>query len=112
MELVAFFMIAFDRCWAQVFMPFCSRHSNYDIIQHFVLVHLSELLLLYTLPREISVPPQIHAFSKSFVLVPKTFGQRSFLHVGLSTWNDLPYSLRHSDSQASFRQALKTHLFQ
>ena len=71
MELVAFFMIAFDRCWAQVFMPFCSRHSNYDIIQHFVLVHLSELLLLYTLPLEISVPPQIHAFSNFLVQIPK-----------------------------------------
>ena len=42
----------------------------------------------------------------------KAFGQRSFSHVGRSTWTGLPYSLRHSDSQTSFRQALKTHLFQ
>ena len=38
--------------------------------------------------------------------------QRSFSHVGPSAWNGLPYSLRHSGSQTSFRQALKTHLFQ
>ena len=33
----------------------------------------------------------------------KALDEISFLHVGLSTWNDLPSSLRLSDSQTSFR---------
>ena len=42
----------------------------------------------------------------------KAFGQRSLSHVGPSSWNSLLYTFRHSDCQTSFRQALKTHLFQ
>ena len=73
--------------------------------------YLSELLHLYTLSRD------LHSSTDTRILkIPpsnsKAFGQRSFSHVGPSTWNGLPYTLRHSDSQTSFRQALKTHLFQ
>jgi hypothetical protein len=41
----------------------------------------------------------------------KGFGQRSFSYQGPSVWNDLPKSLRHSESSASFKHSLKTHLF-
>ena len=73
--------------------------------------YLSELLHLYTPSRDLrsSADTRILKIPRSN---SKAFGQRSFSHVGPSTWNGLPYTLRHSDSQTSFRQALKTHLFQ
>ena len=41
----------------------------------------------------------------------KTFGERSFSYAGPSVWNNLPQTLRHSDSTSCFKAALKTHLF-
>ena len=40
----------------------------------------------------------------------KTFAERSFSYAGPSVWNNLPQTLRHSDSTSSFKAALKTHL--
>ena len=40
------------------------------------------------------------------------FGERSFSYTGLSVWNNLPRSVRHSDSSSTVKTALKTHLFQ
>ena len=37
--------------------------------------------------------------------------ERSFSYAGPSVWNNLPQTLRHSDSASSFKAALKTHLF-
>jgi hypothetical protein len=50
-----------------------------------------------------------HGKSPSFL--KKTQGQRSFSYIGPSVWNDLPFSVRHSDTTAHFKTALKTHLF-
>ena len=73
--------------------------------------YLSELLHLYTPSRELrsSADTRILKIPRSN---SKAFGQRSFSHVRPSTWNGLPHTLRYSDSRTSFRQALKTHLFQ
>ena len=73
--------------------------------------YLSELLHLYTPSRDLrsSADTRILKIPRSNF---KAFGQRSLSHVGPSTWNGLPYTLRHSDPQTSFRQALKTHVFQ
>ena len=70
--------------------------------------YLSELLHLYTPSRDLrsSADTRILKIPRSN---SKAFGQRSFSHVGPS---NCLYCLRHSDSQTSFRQALKTHLFQ
>ena len=73
--------------------------------------YLSELLHPYTPSRDLRSSADTRIL-KIPLSNSKAFGQRSFSHVGPSTWNCLPYSLRHSDSQTSFRQALKTHLFQ
>ena len=35
----------------------------------------------------------------------------SFPYAGPSVWNNLPQTLRYSDSTSSFKAALKTHLF-
>ena len=63
--------------------------------------YLSELIHLYTPSRD------IHSSADTRILKSphsnsKAFGQRSFSHVGPSTWNSLPYSFRHSDSRTSF----------
>ena len=73
--------------------------------------YLSELLHLYTPSRDLrsSADTRILKIPRSN---SKAFGQKSFSHVDPSTWNGLPYTLRHSYSKTSFRQALKTHLFQ
>ena len=73
--------------------------------------YLSELLHLYTPSRDLRSSADTRIL-KIPLSNSKAFGQRSFSHVGPSTWNCLPYSLRHSDSQVSVRRALKTHLFQ
>ena len=41
----------------------------------------------------------------------KLFGERSFSHTDPSVWNNLPRSVRHSDSSSSVKTALKTHFF-
>ena len=68
--------------------------------------YLSELLHLYTPTRDLR-----SSADTCILKIPcsnsKAFGQKSFSHVGPSTWNGLPYILRHFDSQTSFRQALK-----
>ena len=41
----------------------------------------------------------------------ETFGKKSFSVCAPTIWNALPLSLRHSNSLASFKKHLKTHLF-
>jgi hypothetical protein len=42
----------------------------------------------------------------------KTLGFRAFVSSAPTLWNPLPLSLKESDSCASFKRALKTHLYQ
>ena len=39
-------------------------------------------------------------------------GNRSFGHFAPKLWNELPYSMRASNSLVSFKRLLKTYLFQ
>ena len=41
----------------------------------------------------------------------KTHGERSFVFQGPTLWNQLPKPLRYTESHASFKRSLKTHLF-
>ena len=41
-----------------------------------------------------------------------TAGDHSFTHVAPKIWNELPYSLRASNSLVSLKKLLKTYLFQ
>ena len=66
--------------------------------------YLSELLHPYTPSRDLRSSADTRIL-KIPLSNSKAFGQRSFSHVGPSTWNCLPYSLRHSDSQVSVRRA-------
>ena len=41
----------------------------------------------------------------------RTYGDRAFSVLGPRLWNDLPLHIRESDTTASFKRQLKTHLF-
>ena len=71
--------------------------------------YLSDLLQPYTLARHIRSASDTGTFVTRRVNT-KTFGERSFSYAGPSIWNNLPQTLRHSDS-TSFKAALNTHLF-
>ena len=72
---------------------------------------------MFTLPPPPPHPPRQFCSSSDdrFFCVPyvrtKSYGQRSFAYQGANTWNQLPLSVRHSQSLASFKTKLKTHLF-
>ena len=57
----------------------------------------------------------ISVYDTRTVVTPRVnidkFGERSFSYAGPSVWNNLPQTLRHSDSASCFKAALKTHLF-
>ena len=72
--------------------------------------YLSDLLHVYTPPRQLH-----YSFDDQLFCVPhirtKSYGQRSFAYQGANTWNQLPLSVRHLQSLASFKTKPKTHLF-
>ena len=72
--------------------------------------YLSDLLQPYTPARQLRSASDTRTFVTPRVNT-KTFGERSFSYAGPSVWNNLPQTLRHSDSTSSFKAALKTHLF-
>ena len=41
----------------------------------------------------------------------KKYGERSFAYQAPHVWNSLPHHIRHSESAASFKSQLKTHMF-
>ena len=71
--------------------------------------YLSDLLQPYTPARQLRSASDTRTFVTPRVNT-KTFGERSFSYAGPSVWNNLPQTLRHSDSTSSFKTALKTHL--
>ena len=72
--------------------------------------YLSDLLHLYNPSRNLRSSSDDRVFSLPRMRT-KTHGQRTFSFQGPSTWNKLPYRLRHSRSLQSFKTAMKTHLF-
>ena len=71
--------------------------------------YLSDLINIYTPTRS------LRSTADPLTLVtPRTnrsFGEPSFSFAAPSIWNDLPLSIRSSDSDSSFRSSLKTYLF-
>ena len=72
--------------------------------------YLSDLLHVYTPPRQLHSSSDDRLFCVPHVRT-KSYGQRSFAYQGANTWNQLPLSVQHSQSLASFKTKLKTHLF-
>jgi hypothetical protein len=72
--------------------------------------YLSELVQIYRPSRE------LRSLDALLLQVPKyklsTYGKRSFMIFGPTTWNSLPVKLRHIQSLPTFKKHLKTYLFQ
>ena len=93
----------------QASQPYKVGHSDADADVTSPLTSL--ISYMFTLP-----PRQLRSSSDDRLFcVPhirtKSYGQRSFAYQGANTWNQLPLSVRHSQSLASFKTKLKTHLF-
>ena len=82
----------------------------YNSIYRTAVYYLSDLLQPYTPARKVRSASDTRIFVTPRVN-SKTFGERSFSYAGPSVWNNLPPTLRHSDSSSSFKAAFKTHLF-
>ena len=82
----------------------------FNSIYRTALHYLSDLLQPYTPARKVRSASDTRTFV-TLRVNSKTFGERSFSYAGPSVWNNLPQTLRHSDSSSSFKAALKTHLF-
>ena len=71
--------------------------------------YISDLLRVYTPSRQLrsAADTRILRFPPCRT---KTYGQRSFSYQAPVIWNQLPHSVRHSPTLASFKSSLKTHL--
>ena len=72
--------------------------------------YLTDLLQIYTPSRTLRSTADIRKL-KIPLLKKKYSGQRSFSYQGPVTWNNLPFSIRHTQTYSSFKSQLKTHLF-
>ena len=72
--------------------------------------YLCDLLELYTPSRSLRSSADSRIFRVPYRR-RKTQGQRSFSYIAPVVWNQLPFTVRHSDSLSSFKRNLKTHLF-
>ena len=71
--------------------------------------YIKDLLVPYTSARE-----SRRSQNKHRLIMPKvkaTFGERAFSYASPRLWNALPLDIKTKDSVASFKTALKTHLF-
>ena len=91
----------------------CSWYVLMTSRNHYHLIGLSLCWWRWSLP-----PSNFHPWPSDtciFVILrvnTKLFVERSFCYTSQTVWNNLPRSVRHSDSSSSFKTALKTHLFQ
>ena len=71
---------------------------------------LNDLLQIYTPFCAVWSTTNTHKL-KILLFKKKYSGQRSFSYQGPVTWNNLPFSIRHTQTYSSFKSQLKTHLF-
>ena len=72
--------------------------------------YLADLLQIYTPSRTLRSTADTRKV-KIALIKKKYSGQRSFSYQGPVTWNNLPFSIRHTQTYSSFKSQLKTHLF-
>ena len=72
--------------------------------------YLADLLQIYTPSRTLRSTTDTRKL-KIPLFKKKYSGQRSFSYQGPVTWNNLPFSIRHTQTYSSFKSQLKTHLF-
>ena len=80
----------------------------YNDVSDTSLLYLSDLLRLYVPSSSLHSSDDTRIFR-----IPKRKkkfkGQHAFSHLGLVTWNKLPYSVRHAQTQFQFKTKLKPH---
>ena len=74
------------------------------------LPYFSNLLSLYTPGRQLRSSSDTSVLRRPSAPI-RSFGQRSFSHSGPSAWNDLPFTVRNTESLPAFKSALKTFLY-
>ena len=82
----------------------------YDVVSDTAPLYCSDLLRLYVPSRSM----RSSAHTRSFRIPrrkEKFQGQRAFSHLDPDTWNKLPYSVGHAQTQSQFKTQLKTTLF-
>jgi len=82
----------------------------FKVVTNSAPLYLSQLLQVYSPSRTLRSSPDTRRF-KVIRYKRKQHGFRSFAHFGPYIWNDLPLSVRNSQSLSSFKTNLKTHLF-
>ena len=82
----------------------------YNVVSDTAPLYLSDLLCLYVPSRSLRSSADTRIF-RIPTREKKFQGQRAFSHLGPVTWNKLPYSVRHAQTQSQFKTQLKTTLF-
>ena len=82
----------------------------YNVASDTALLYLSDLLCLNVPSRSLRSSADTHIF-RIPTQKKKFKGQHAFSHLGPVTWNKLPYSVRHAQTQSQFKTQLKTTLF-
>ena len=72
--------------------------------------YLTDLLQIYMPSRTLQSTADTHKLKIS-LFKKKYSGQRSISYQGPVTWNNLPFSIHHTQTYTSFKSQLKTHLF-
>ena len=72
--------------------------------------YLADLLQIYTPSRTLRSTADTRKL-KIPLFKRKYSGQGSFSYQGPVTWNNLPFSIRHTQTYSSIKSQLKTHLF-
>ncbi|XP_068561742.1 LOW QUALITY PROTEIN: uncharacterized protein [Cebidichthys violaceus] len=84
---------------------------TYKALHNLAPPYLSDLLHRHTPNRNLR-SADANLFTPPTLSKHQTWGDRAFSIAAPSLWNSLPQHLRHSPSLATFKTALKTHLFQ
>lgn len=71
-------------------------------------VYLVNLLERYTPPKDLRSAEDFQLKDRR---VNKQYGERAFEIVGPRLWNKLPLTIKNCSTVASFKTAIKTHLF-
>ena len=82
----------------------------YSVITCTAPSYLSDLLQLYTPSRTLRSSADNRIF-RTTKRRNKFQGQLAFSFIGLSVWNNLPFSVRHAQTLSAFKSQLSTHLF-
>ena len=82
---------------------------TYKVLNGLAPQNINNLLTAYVPRRNLRSANQ--RFLDRPTISRNNFGKRAFANISVSLWNNLPLSVRKSDSLSEFKAKLKTHLF-